>query len=214
MKDSYTQQQLPTNSNSNLKLNAYQSHLVETHYSIVNSTAKALLCQQTGFHNLTESDLLDAGYEALVSAACHYDSTRNASFKTYASRCIWHAMVAEIRNMVPVKVYDSESRTGLVRSDEADGEAKLLELADLLGYWESEQRRIKETVAELMTHLSTDERWLLRCYYGFDDEAMTLQGIANLLLISPQAVHKRIKHVHDKLRKLVMDSRPYYLMCA
>ena len=188
--------------------------LVENHIGLVSLTAKQMMKKNANCDWLTEDDLIGAGFEALVAAARTYDAERNVSFKTYATTCIKNAMVAEIRNMFPVKVYDSESRTGLVRSDEADGEAKLYELADLLGYWESEQRRIKETVAELMTHLSTDERWLLRCYYGFDDEAMTLQGIANLLLISPQAVHKRIKHVHDKLRKLVMDSRPYYLMCA
>ena len=188
--------------------------LVKNHIGLVSLTAKQMMKKNANCDWLTEDDLIGAGFEALVAAARTYDAERNVSFKTYATTCIKNAMVAEIRNMFPVKVYDSESRTGLVRSDEADGEAKLYELADLLGYWESEQRRIKETVAELMTHLSTDERWLLRCYYGFDDEAMTLQGIANLLLISPQAVHKRIKHVHDKLRKLVMDSRPYYLMCA
>ena len=188
--------------------------LVENHIGLVSLTAKQMMKKNANCDWLTEDDLIGAGFEALVAAARTYDAERNVSFKTYATTCIKNAMVAEIRNMFPVKVYDSESRTGLVRSDEADGEAKLYELADLLGYWESEQRRMKETVAELMTHLSTDERWLLRCYYGFDDEAMTLQGIANLLLISPQAVHKRIKHVHDKLRKLVMDSRPYYRMCA
>ena len=188
--------------------------LVENHIGLVSLTAKQMMKKNANCDWLAEDDLIGAGFEALVAAARTYDAERNVSFKTYATTCIKNAMVAEIRNMFPVKVYDSESRTGLVRSDEADGEAKLHELADLLGYWESEQRRIKETVAELMTHLSTDERWLLRCYYGFDDEAMTLQGIANLLLISPQAVHKRIKHVHNKLRKLVMDSRPYYRMCA
>ena len=188
--------------------------LVENHIGLVSLTAKQMMKKNANCDWLTEDDLIGAGFEALVAAARTYDAERNVSFKTYATTCIKNAMVAEIRNMFPVKVYDSESRTGLVRSDEADGEAKLHELADLLGYWETEQRRMKETVAELMTHLSTDERWLLRCYYGFDDEAMTLQGIANLLLISPQAVHKRIKHVHDKLRKLVMDSRPYYQMCA
>ena len=181
--------------------------LVETHIDLVSMMAKQLMKKNANCDWLTEDDLLGAGFEALVAAARTYDAERNASFKTYATTCIKNAMLAEIRNMFPIKVYDSGLRTGLVRSDEADGKAKLHELANLLGYWESEQRRLMETVAELMSHLSHDERWLLRCYYGFDDEAMTLQGIANLLLVSPQAVH-------DKLRKLVMDNRPHYRMCA
>ena len=188
--------------------------LVETHIDLVSMMAKQLMKKNANCDWLMEDDLLGAGFEALVAAARTYDAERNASFKTYATTCIKNAMLAEIRNMFPIKVYDSGLRTGLVRSDEADGKAKLHELANLLGYWESEQRRLMETVAELMSHLSHDERWLLRCYYGFDDEAMTLQGIANLLLVSPQAVHKRLKNVHDKLRKLVMDNRPHYRMCA
>jgi RNA polymerase sigma factor (sigma-70 family) len=188
--------------------------LVETHIDLVSRMAKQLMKKNANCDWLTEDDLLGAGFEALVAASRTYDAERNASFKTYAMTCIKNAMLAEIRNMFPIKVHNNGLRTDLVRSDEADGKAKLHELVNLLGYWESEQRRLKETVAELMSHLSHDECWLLRCYYGFDDEAMTLQGIANLLLVSPQAVHKRLKNVHDKLRKLVMDSRPHYRMCA
>ena len=188
--------------------------LVETHLGLVKAVAKYLMKNNKPCDWLTEDDLLGAGYEALFEASKTYDACRKASFKTYAWTCIRNAMLAEIRNMFPVKVNDSQLRTDLVRSDEADGAAALHELAGLLGHRESEQRRLKETVAELMTHLSHDERWLLRCYYGFDDEPMTLQGIANLLLVSPQAVHKRMKNVHDKLRRLVMDSHPYYRMCA
>jgi RNA polymerase sigma factor (sigma-70 family) len=188
--------------------------LVETHLGLVKAVAKYLMKNNQHCDWLTEDDLVGAGYEALVAASRAYDASREASFKTYASTCIRNAMLAEIRNMFPVKVNDSQLRTGLIRSDETDGAAELHELAGLLGHWESEQRRLKETVAELMTHLSHDERWLLRCYYGFDDEPMTLQGIADLLLVSPQAVHKRMKRVHDKLRRLVMDSHPYYRMCA
>ena len=62
--------------------------------------------------------------------------------------------------------------------------------------------------------MTPDERWLVRCYYGFDDDPMTLQNIANLLSVSPQVVHKRLTRVHDKLRKLVMGNRPFYRMCA
>ena len=222
MKDSYTQQQLPTNSNSNLKLNAYQSHLVETHYSIVNSTAKALLCQQTGFHNLTESDLLDAGYEALVSAACHYDSTRNASFKTYASRCIWHAMVAEINRWRPSfavlvpEVVNGEPR--FVEKEESLftclDDANVFTLTSMCCNWEAEQAWQLETLNEAIASLNPKEQFLIRCYYGFDNKAMKLEEIANRLNVSTTAVHKSIQKALTKLRTFIEGASSPYRMCA
>jgi RNA polymerase sigma factor (sigma-70 family) len=163
---------------------------------------------------LMEDDLLGAGYEALVAAARTYDVSREVSFKTYATTCIKNAMVAEIRNMFPVKINDKLIKKSLVRNDETKSDTEVYELAKLLEHWEWEQRKQQETVAEALGRLTPDERWLIRCYYGFDGDAMTLQDIADILLVSPQAVHKRLKRVHDKLRRLVVGGRPYYGMCA
>ena len=188
--------------------------LVDEHVGLVSKMAKQLMKTNTHRDWLTEDDLLGAGYEALDAAARNYDSSREASFKTYATTCIRNAMVAEIRNMFPVKLSNKQTMISLVRNGEAEGNAELFEQARLLEHWEWEQRKQQETVADILGRLTPDERWLIRCYYGFDDDAMTLQGIADLLLVTPQAVHKRLTRVHDKLRKLVMDSHPYYHMCA
>jgi RNA polymerase sigma factor (sigma-70 family) len=187
--------------------------LAETHTGLVSSTAKRLMKMNKNCDWLTEDDLLGAGYEALWTAACTYDASREASFKTYATTCIRNAMLAEIRNMFPVRVNEKESKS-LVRHDESEAGTEVYELARLLEHWDWEQRKLQETVADLLGRLASDERWLIRCYHGFDAEPMTLQEIADLLSVSPQAVHKRLKRVHDKLRKLVMDSRPIYRMCA
>lgn len=188
--------------------------LVETHMDLVVRMAKQMMKKNTNCDWLTEDDLVGAGHEALVAAAHTYDASREASFKTYATTCIRNAMLAEIRNMFPVKVNEQQTRKCLVRNDETGGDTEVYELAKLLEHWEWEQRKQQETVAEVLGRLKPDERWLIRCYYGFDGDAMTLQNIANLLSVSPQAVHKRLERVHDKLRKLVMDSRPTYRMCA
>ena len=222
MKDTYTQQQLPTNSNTNLKLNTYQSQLAATHISLVNRTAKALLCQQTGFHNLTESDLLDAGYEALISAACHYDSTRNASFKTYASRCIWHAMVAEINRWRPSfailvpEVVNGEPR--FVEKEESLftclDDANVFTLTSMCCNWESEKAWQLETLNEAIATLKPKEQFLIRCYFGFDNKAMKLEEIANRLNVSTTAVHKRLKNAITKLRTFIEGASSPYRMCA
>ena len=188
--------------------------LVETHIGLVSRMAKQLMKKNSNCDWLTEDDLLGAGYEALVAAARAYDASREASFKTYATTCIKNAMLTEIRNMFPVKVNDQQTNKSLVRNDDTEGDTEVFELAKLLEHWEWEQRKQQETVAEVLGRLTPDECWLIRCYYGFDGEPMTLQSLANLLFVSPQAIHKRLKRVHDKLRKLVMDSRPSYRMCA
>ena len=188
--------------------------LVKTHVGLVNGMAKSLMKKNAHRDWLTEDDLLGAGYEALNAAARNYDPSREVLFKTYATTCIRNAMVAEIRTMFPVRINDIQTKKSLVRNGEAEGDAEVYEQARLLEHWEWEQRKQQETVADILGRLTPDERWLIRSYYGFDDDAMTLQHIANLLLVAPQAVHKRLTRVHDKLRKLVMDSHPYYHMCA
>ena len=188
--------------------------LVDEHVGLVSKMAKQLMKTNKHCDWLTEDDLVNAGYEALNVAARNYDPSREASFKTYATTCIRNALVAEIRNMFPVKLSNKQTKKSLVRNGEAEGDAEVFEQARLLEHYEWEQRKQQETVADILGWLTPDERWLIRCYYGFDDDAMTLQGIADLLLVTPQAVHKRLTRVHDKLRKLVMDSHPYYHMCA
>jgi RNA polymerase sigma factor (sigma-70 family) len=188
--------------------------LVDEHVGLVNKMAKQLMKTNAHCDWLTEGDLLGAGYEALNAAARNYDTSRGVLFKTYATTSIRNAMINEIRKMFPVRISDKPTMTSLVRNGDAEVDAEVWEQARRLEHDEWEQRKQKETVSEILGWLTPDERWLIRCYYGFDDDAMTLQGIADLLLVSPQAVHKRLKKVHDKLRKLVMDSHSYYHMCA
>lgn len=214
MKDSYTQQQLPTNSNSNLKLNAYQCHLVETHYSLVSSMAESLLSLKTGHLGLTKSDLTGAGYEALISAACHFDSTRNASFKTYANKCIWHAMVAEIEQLFPSQTIVNQNgkvkEQRFIHDETINSDLTVRFCCN----WEAEQAWQLETLNEAIASLNPKEQFLIRCYYGFDNKAMKLEEIANRLNVSTTAVHKRLKNTIAKLRTFIEGASSPYRMCA
>lgn len=193
-----------------------------THLSLVSSTANSLLSQQTGFHSLTESDLSGAGYEDLVSAACHYDSTRNASFKTYASKCIWHALVAEINRWHPSfailvpEVVNGKPR--LVKKKESLftclDDTNTYTLTPICCNWDAEQAWLLETLNEAIATLKPEEQLLIRCYFGFDNKAMKLEKIANNLNVSPQAVHKRIKNAIGKLRTFIEGASSPYRMCA
>ena len=188
--------------------------LVDEHVGLVSKMAKEMMMKNAHCDWLTEDDLLGAGYEALNDAARNYDPSREVLFKTYATTCIRNAMVGEIRKMFPVRINDKQTMTSLVRNGDAEVDAELCEQLRRLEHDEWEQHKQQETVSEILGWLTPDERWLIRSYYGFDGDAMTLQALGNFLLVSPQAVHKRLTRVHDKLRKLVMDSHPYYHMCA
>ena len=214
MKDRYSQQQLPMNSNTTLKLNAYQSHLVETHHSLVSSMAESLLSLQTGHLGLTKSDLTGAGYEALISAACHYDSTRNASFKTYANKCIWHAMVAEIEQLFPSQTIVNQNgkvkELRFIHDETINSDLTVRFCCN----WEAEQAWQLETLNEAIASLNPKEQFLIRCYYGFDNKAMKLEEIANRLNVSTTAVHKRLKNTIAKLSTFIEGASSPYRMCA
>ena len=214
MKDRYSQQQLPMNSNTTLKLNAYQSHLVETHHSLVNSMAESLLSLQTGHLGLTKSDLTGAGYEALISAACHFDSTRNASFKTYANKCIWHAMVAEIEQLFPSQTIVNQNgkvkEQRFIHDETINSDLTVRFCCN----WEAEQAWQLETLNEAIASLNPKEQFLIRCYYGFDNKAMKLEEIANRLNVSTTAVHKSLQKALTKLRTFIEGASSPYRMCA
>ena len=222
MKDSYLQHQLPTNSNTNLKLNAYQSHLVETHIGLVKILAQELLSNQGNHFVLTESDLVSAGNEGLIDAACHYDSERNASFKTYASTCIWNAMLAEIKRWFPFHTVVEEEivqgKPTLVKKKESlftrIDDASKYPVPSLCCDWEAEEAGLYETLDDAITHLEPSESQLIHMKYGFEGEEMKLHEMAKPLRITPQAVQKRIKKAENKLCTYFESANVLYCLSA
>lgn len=79
---------------------ATYKRLVERHLALVSKTAEQFMKENTNIYGPTEEDLLSAGYEGLVAAARTYDTSREASFKTYATTYIKNAMLAEIMNNI------------------------------------------------------------------------------------------------------------------
>ena len=67
---------------------------------------------------------------------------------------------------------------------------------------------------EAMVQLEPEERFLVRCNFGFDGEKMTLEELADIAKVSPQAVHKRIKKAEAKLRAFIEGASSPYRLCA
>lgn len=204
-------------------INVQLTDLVNSNLSLVDTMAKLLMKQNDNCSWLTESDLLGAGYEALFDAARVYDATREASFKTYASHCVRNAMLAEIKRMCPIKVSDNQRKTiAIVRNDTDDSDwanpkpSVFDEFQSLkLGCnWDIELQWQLEMLEEAMIKLKSEERLLLRYHYGFDKKCMTLQEIASLFNVSPQAIQKRIKGIETKLRTFIEGASASYRLCA
>lgn len=223
MKDCYALNGGAVDSGAQPNLNDNPTSLVKAHLGMVDALATQLMKQNAHFTWLTESDLSGAGYEALVDAARAYDASREASFKTYAWHCVRNAMLAEIRRMFPIKVSDEQrGAVAIIRDNSEDTELDgvrpslfdKFQSARLRCDWEPERKWQLEMLDEAMVQLEPEERFLVRCNFGFDGEKMTLEELADIAKVSPQAVHKRIKKAEAKLRAFIEGASSPYRLCA
>ena len=223
MKDSHTLNGGALNGGAHLNLSNNQTALVKAHVGLVDTLAKQLMQQYSSCPWLTESDFAGAGYEALVDAARAYDDSREASFKTFAWHCVRNAMLAEVRRMFPIKVSDEQRGAVVIMRDNSEdtelegGRPSLFDKfqsARLRCDWEPERKWQLEMLDEAMVQLEPEERFLVRCNFGFDGERMTLEELADIAKVSPQAVHKRIKKAEAKLRAFIEGASSPYRLCA
>ena len=132
-------------------------------------------------------------------------------------------MLAEVRRMFPIKVSDEQrGAVAIIRDNSEDTELEgvrpsffdKIQSARLRCDWESERKWQLEMLDEAMVQLEPEERFLIRCNFGFDGEKMTLEELADIAKVSPQAVHKRIKKAEAKLRAFIEGASSPYRLCA
>ena len=222
MNHSYTHNVGTTNRGAVLTRKSQQDCLIESHLDLVDTLAEKLMKRNSHRCSLTESDLVNAGYEGLAVAAYHYDGERNVSFKTYATKCIWNTMVAEIRKWFPshtIEVVEIVNGKPVLVKKEEDLFARV---DDSKGYptplvccdWEAEETSLYETLDEALDHLGNKERRLIRAKMGYDGKEMRLREIADECGVSTQAIHKRYNHTVSKLRTFFEGANSPYAMCA
>jgi RNA polymerase sigma factor for flagellar operon FliA len=140
-----------------------QETLVKTHAILVKRIAHHLLGRLP--HSVQLDDLIQAGMLGLLEAARHYDSSKGASFETYAGIRIRGHMLDEVRrnDWVPRSVYrNSRMISEAVKNLENrfGREAKDTEIAVELGIPINEYHEMLQDSAS--SHL-----------YGFDDLGVT-----------------------------------------
>lgn len=223
MKDNYARIQ-GTLSCPNLEtITPKQSQLIQANLDLVNNLARKLSmrCQKCSW--VTVDDLVSAGDEALVKATQSYDLSRGASFRTYASHCIWNEMLAEIRRLFPIKMSDKQRESVTVvwydaYDSEGDSPNPLffdkIQAKGMHRNWNWEHECQLEKLNRAVARLESKDQTLVYRRYGYEGEPMTFRQIATLEQVSPQAVCKHLDHVHDQLRKQVVDEQISFKLCA
>jgi RNA polymerase sigma factor FliA len=177
-----------------------QETLVKSHAILVKRIAHHLLGRLP--QSVQLDDLIQAGMLGLLEAARHYDSSKGASFETYAGIRIRGHMLDEVRrnDWVPRSVYrNSRMISEAVRQVEHKfgREAKDWEVAEELGLPINEYHEMLQDSAS--SHL-----------YGFEDLGVTddmLHGEEGGLVTEP---HVNVMH-NDLMSRLtqVIDGLPH-----
>ncbi|KTD32402.1 flagellar biosynthesis sigma factor FliA [Legionella moravica] len=165
-----------------------QETLVKSHAILVKRIAHHLLGRLP--HSVQLDDLIQAGMLGLLEAAIHYDSTKGASFETYAGIRIRGHMLDEVRrnDWVPRSVYrNARMISEAVRNLEHrfGREAKDAEIAKELGLPLNEYHEMLQDSAS--SHL-----------YGFED-----LGVTDDMLHSEGAGESTEPHVHVMQKDLM-----------
>ena len=121
-------------------------------------------------------ELYYTGYMALLNAKTHYQEGHGAQFKTYASRCIYHAMLkelAEIHNLVNAPEKQSSKVNYLTINEDLPHDDDWEEdtwrgNAWELGLWERDWEdnhncQRAETLDRLLGQLNPSDRELIQC---------------------------------------------------
>jgi len=146
-----------------------QESLIKNHALLVKRIAYHLSSRLP--HTILMDDLIQAGMLGLLEAARQYDSTKGASFETYASIRIRGHMLDEVRrnNWVPRSVYkNSRMIADAVKQVEnrLGRDAKDTEVADELGI-------------ELIEYHGMLQDSAGSYVYGFDDLGMTDDSLSD-----------------------------------
>jgi RNA polymerase sporulation-specific sigma factor len=218
MNHSYSENGRGANQTRNTQL----TNTVESHLELVRSQARYMLKCNKNRLGLTENELVSAGSMGLLRAILGYDSERNVSFNTYATKCIRTAMLAEINKWHHCHTIEEQEIVNGEPLIIKKNEELFVHIEDLGYYptqsvncdWEAEEVDLYETLHEALDILSEKERRIIRAKFGFDGEAMKLHEIANEYGVSIQAVHKCLNKALSKLRDFFGGNNSPYAMCA
>lgn len=188
-----------------------KNHYTQAEHQLIQTIAE-VICKKFPNHVRTPKELIYTGYMALLDAKAHYQTGRGAQFKTYASRCIYNAMLKELTQIHNVVSVPDKQRINVnfvtinenQYSDEMGNEDTWEDNAwewDLFERdWDSKQCcQRAEMLDKLLEQLDPEDRELVQRRYGFDEEPWTLKQLGEARGVSFQAVHKKLHGIEQGL---------------
>ena len=183
-----------------------RTSLPENHFRLIKANASRIAKK---FPNLVNDsrELYYVGYMALQKAVADHDASRGAKLETYASRCIYYAMLKELRHInCMYKPADEEQY--IYRFVELDNTNS----NDYLHWEEQESESLEHAFGEALDaeleQLAQCDRELIDSYFGLNGERKTLKQLGEARGVSLQAVHKRVNRVVGEIRD------DLYCLCA
>ena len=189
--------------------------LPQCHFKLIQDNANRI-CKQFSSLKINPKELYFTGYMALLHAQECFQSGRNAKFETFASTCIYHAMLKELAQMhnvvnVPEKksfdvnyVTINEDHSCDEKWEEDNWEDNAWEWDLWEDDWEDNHYHQRvETLDRLLGQLDPSDRELVQCRYGIGGAPWTLKQLGEARGVSIQAVHKKLHSIeqglHDSL---------------
>ena len=193
-------------------LKSYQEYLTKTHMGLVEYLEDYFLSRYRS-NRLVKGDLANAGYEALWTAATSFNRFGEA-FLPYAYTAIKNAMQKEIRKLFPVDLKDSYKSENGFNYGEVFRDAAYEEF-EMQHYnsWDTEEQQMFECVDDAVECLTTEDKQLIKAYFGFEGKSVTLQQYGDLTNVSAQAVDKRKNRIKRQLKARI-NADCGYSMCA
>lgn len=152
------------------------------------------------FNSSETDDYINAGYEALYSAAVTYDpdNRKGSSFSTYASACIMNGMRAMYKHIMRIRIKAGQTKENCRFGDDPEEEEPPYEEP---GFVRSEN---EDVCSQAMKNLTEEQRnYIVRRYFCKE----TARSITKEYGISPPGMRKKEKKILEKMRENVTGRR-------
>nr|DAF03490.1 MAG TPA: DNA directed RNA polymerase subunit [Caudoviricetes sp.] len=172
-----------------------QKKLMADNYPLVYAFANRF-----AFNSSETDDYINAGYEALYSAAVTYDpDNRNgSSFSTYASACIMNGMRVMYKHIMRSRVKAGQMKENYRFGDNPEEEELPYEEP---GFVRAEN---EDVCSQALKNLTEEQRnYIVRRYFCKE----TARSIAKERGVSPQRMCQKEKKILEKMRKNVTGRR-------
>lgn len=171
-----------------------QKKLMADNYPLVYAFANRF-----AFNSSETDDYINAGYEALYSAAVTYDPDNHngSSFSTYASACIMNGMRVMYKHIMRSRVKAGQMRENYRFGDNPEEELPYEEP----GFVRAEN---EDVCSQALKNLTEEQRnYIVRRYFCKE----TAKSIAKECGVSPQRMCQKEKKILEKMRKNVTGRR-------